>query len=59
MILVMDAGQVIEQGRHRDLVAGDGLYAKLVEAQIDVGALPVGTALTGSPVAPAGSETGE
>ncbi|KAK2671706.1 hypothetical protein RAB80_011785 [Fusarium oxysporum f. sp. vasinfectum] len=32
-IVVMDRGSIIEQGRHSDLVAGGGTYAKLVQAQ--------------------------
>ncbi len=33
LILVLQAGQVIEAGRHADLVARRGLYARLVERQ--------------------------
>ncbi|EGU86063.1 hypothetical protein FOXB_03420 [Fusarium oxysporum f. sp. conglutinans Fo5176] len=32
-IVVMDRGSIIEQGRHSDLVARGGTYAKLVQAQ--------------------------
>ncbi|KAH7223011.1 P-loop containing nucleoside triphosphate hydrolase protein [Fusarium oxysporum] len=32
-IVVMDRGSIIEQGRHSDLVAHGGTYAKLVQAQ--------------------------
>jgi ABC-type multidrug transport system fused ATPase/permease subunit len=32
-ILVLDKGKVIERGRHEQLVAAQGQYAKLVSAQ--------------------------
>lgn len=32
-IVVMKQGEIIEQGRHDDLLASDGAYAKLVKAQ--------------------------
>ena len=31
-IVVLDGGRVVEQGRHRDLVAAGGRYAELWEA---------------------------
>ncbi len=33
VILVMDAGAIVEQGTHADLLARDGAYAKLYQAQ--------------------------
>jgi ABC transporter fused permease/ATP-binding protein len=36
-VLVIDGGQVIEAGRHDDLVRQDGLYRRLVERQFAVG----------------------
>jgi ATP-binding cassette subfamily B protein len=36
-ILVMDDGQIVEQGTHSDLVAKGGLYARLAKLQFDVG----------------------
>ena len=33
LILVMDKGQIVEQGRHADLMAADGLYAYLYKQQ--------------------------
>ena len=34
-ILVMDRGRIVEQGRHDELVAARGLYARLAELQFD------------------------
>ena len=34
LIVVMDAGRVVEIGRHDDLVAGGQLYAKLSRLQL-------------------------
>lgn len=36
-ILVMDGGQIVEQGRHAELVARDGLYARLARLQFNAG----------------------
>ncbi|MDI9848607.1 ABC transporter transmembrane domain-containing protein [Rhodoblastus sp. 17X3] len=37
-ILVMEGGQIVEQGTHAELVAADGLYARLARLQFDTGA---------------------
>lgn len=37
-ILVMDQGRVVEEGRHADLVAKGGLYARLARLQFSAGA---------------------
>ena len=37
-ILVLDQGQVREQGTHDELIAENGLYARLVERQSDLAA---------------------
>ena len=34
-ILVMDAGRIVEEGTHRQLVAKDGLYARLAKLQFE------------------------
>ena len=34
-ILVMEGGEVVEQGAHRDLVARGGLYARLYRLQFE------------------------
>ncbi len=36
MILVLEEGQVVESGRHSDLIKADGLYAKLAAMQFGV-----------------------
>ena len=36
-ILVMRDGQVVEQGTHRELMAQNGFYRQLYEAQFDNG----------------------
>jgi ABC-type bacteriocin/lantibiotic exporter with double-glycine peptidase domain len=35
LILVMDDGKLVEQGRHDELIAKDGVYASLVAAQME------------------------
>jgi ABC-type multidrug transport system fused ATPase/permease subunit len=36
VIFVLDGGQVVEHGRHADLLAANGLYARLIEDQMSV-----------------------
>jgi ABC-type multidrug transport system fused ATPase/permease subunit len=34
--VVLDEGQVVDQGRHEDLIHRGGLYAKLAELQFNL-----------------------
>jgi ATP-binding cassette subfamily B protein len=38
-IIVMDGGRIVESGRHEELVARGGLYAKLAKLQFETGAM--------------------
>jgi ATP-binding cassette subfamily B protein len=35
LIVAMDDGQIVEQGRHAELLARGGLYARLARLQFD------------------------
>ncbi len=43
-IIVMDEGQIVEQGTHEELIAGNGLYGRLAELQFNNGASTTETA---------------
>jgi ATP-binding cassette, subfamily B, bacterial len=36
-ILVLDGGEIVEQGRHAELMRRDGLYARFYRQQMDIG----------------------
>ena len=36
-ILVLDRGEIVEHGRHAELMIANGLYARLYRQQMDVG----------------------
>jgi ATP-binding cassette subfamily B protein len=41
-ILVIDQGRIVEEGKHAELVARDGLYARLARLQFEAGAAALG-----------------
>jgi ATP-binding cassette subfamily B protein len=43
-ILVIDQGRIVEEGKHAELVARDGLYARLARLQFEAGAAALGEA---------------
>src|SRR5439155_25343454 len=51
-IVVMDHGKLVEMGGHEDLLARDGLYAKLVRIQTQLTAEPSVTGLVLAGAAP-------
>ena len=46
-ILVLDGGQIVEEGDHSSLVACNGLYARLARLQFDTSRSALGAAATG------------
>jgi ABC-type multidrug transport system fused ATPase/permease subunit len=40
LILVVENGELVEQGTHRELLARNGFYARLVHTQIDGSHVP-------------------
>ncbi|WP_375499016.1 ABC transporter ATP-binding protein [uncultured Jatrophihabitans sp.] len=42
LVLVLDAGRIVEQGRHADLLAAGGLYAELYRTQFRAQVTPAG-----------------
>ena len=45
LILVFDRGRIVERGTHAELLALDGLYARLYETQFRRETEPAGAAL--------------
>ena len=42
-ILVMEAGRIVEEGTHAELVAKGGVYARLARLQFETGAAALAT----------------
>jgi ATP-binding cassette, subfamily B, bacterial len=37
-ILILDSGRLVEEGTHKSLIAGNGLYGRLAKLQFETGA---------------------
>ena len=55
LILVMEHGQIVEQGTHDELLAAEGAYHRLYHAQFTAAAVDMDEQATPSPMAGAGA----
>jgi ABC-type multidrug transport system fused ATPase/permease subunit len=57
-VIVLDAGRIVEQGTHADLLAAGGLYARIYRAQQQAGTVDASKSAGGPPAGAASGATG-